>query len=98
MPYQGFEVELEFYGNQKFYARLMGAGGLLGDGLLASVNAGSLPIRKACQVVTRRARARLARYGHLHRLISWDLPLDQRLEVVRPVKVLGARAILNATK
>jgi hypothetical protein len=92
----GFEfLVVDSFGQR--WVRLWGAGGLIGDGTLALLNAPGRPrnltVERVEATALRRARAELRRQGTLRMFSGWDKAPDDRVVEIKPRDVLAARAM-----
>lgn len=93
----GYEFNIR-EGKTKRWVRIMGSGGLLGDGTLCSVNLRTdgdqvVMLAKVMPKLLRQARLDLDRNGDIKVLRSWDLPPHERFENIKPDEILDIREI-----
>lgn len=94
----GFEFEI-LDNTGRRWVRLMGAGGLMGDGVLCALNrpgADRRVLPKIKERLLHRARVHLQREGSLLVLRSWDLPPSDRFQRVTAARVLSVREVCRA--
>lgn len=100
----GFEFKVRERGRVR-WCRLMGSGGLLGDGALAALNAPDRWRRRRATTreellgrVRRKllaeARRQVEVRGDVLALVSWDLPPAERFEAVVPTAILEVREVV----
>lgn len=94
----GFEFQIQERTGAPRWVRLMGSGGLLGDGALAALNGrtgterGEL-LDRVKNSILEQARVPLRRGLGIRVLRSWDLPPADRFETLTPDSVLRVREI-----
>lgn len=94
----GFVFDLSLVdGTTRTGVQMQGSGGLVGAGMLGALNSAkpALTASKAERKALMRARQMLVRDGDLKVLRSWDLPPQERFEVVDVREVLACRVVLS---
>lgn len=87
----GFEFQIE-EGDTSRWVRIMGNGGLMGNGMLAAANASGLRSSSVLSLL-KRAQRNFRADGHIRILRSWDLPPAERFEDVTPDYIRAVRPI-----